>query len=84
MTTERLAVRIESQQKKKLAEMAEREGRSVSDVVRRLIDEALESDRREYLLGLIDEMGKLNIEDVPEPEELSRQLAEKYDFERLC
>ena len=64
--------------------MAEREGRSVSDVVRRMIDEALDSNRREYLLGLVDEMGTLNIEDVPEPDELSHQLSEKYDFERIC
>ena len=84
MTTDRLAIRVEPEQKKKLAEMAEREGRSVSDLVRKLINEALEFDRREYLLRLVDEMGKLNIEDVPEPDELSRQLAAKYDFERLC
>jgi predicted CopG family antitoxin len=84
MTMGRLAVRIDPEQKRKLVEMARREGGSISDVIRKLIDQAYESDRREYLLGLIDEMSRLNIEDVPEPDELSRQLAAKYDFEHLC
>jgi hypothetical protein len=35
-------------------------------------------------MRLIDEMASLNIEDVPDPDELSRQLAAKYDFEQLC
>jgi uncharacterized protein (DUF1778 family) len=84
MTSERLAVRIDAEQKKKLVEMAEREGGSISDVVRRLIDHAYDADRRAYLMRLIDEMASLNIEDVPDPDELSRQLAAKYDIEQLC
>lgn len=84
MTAERLAVRIDPEHRRKLQELAERQQASISEVVRRLIDEAYESDRREYLLKLVEEMGQLNIEDVPEPDELSRQLAAKYDFERLC
>jgi hypothetical protein len=84
MTTERLAVRIDSEQRRKLKEMAERQQESVSDVVRRLIDDAYEQDLRAWRHQLVAEMAAMNIEDVPDPDELSRQLAAKYDFERLC
>jgi transposase-like protein len=84
MTTERLAVRIDPEQKKKLVEMAGRGGISVSDVVRKLIDEAYEVDLREWRHQLVREMAALIVEDVPDPDELSRQLAAKYDFERIC
>ncbi len=84
MTTERLAVRLDREHKRKLSELAEREGVPISEVVRRLIDNAWEIDRRSYLLKLVDEMATLNIEDVPDPDELSRELAVKYDFEHLC
>ena len=84
MTTERLAVRLDPEHKKKLMELAEREAISASEVIRRLIDGAYEADRRAYLMCIVDEMASLNVEDVPEPDELSRQLAAKYDFEQLC
>lgn len=84
MASERLAVRLDPEQKRKLLEMAERDNASVSDIIRRLIDEAYEVDRRARLMKLIDEMASMNIEDVPDPDELSRQLAAKYDFEQLC
>ena len=80
MTTERLAVRIEAEQRRKLNEMAERK----QEVVRRLIDDAYEDDLRAWRHQLVSEMAALNIEDVPEPDELCRQLNAKYDFERLC
>lgn len=71
-------------QKKKLAEMAVREQASVSEVVRRLIDEAYESVLIESRLKLVQEIAGLNVEDVPDPDELSRQLNAKYDFTGLC
>ena len=84
MTTERLAVRIDPAQKKKLEEMAERQGQSISEVIRRLIDEAYEEERIEWRMKLVDEIASLNVEDVPDPDELSRQLNAKYDFTGLC
>ena len=83
MTTERLAVRIDAEQRRKLNEMAERKQETISEVVRRLIDDAYEDDLRAWRHQLVSEMAALNIEDVPEPDELCRQLNAKYDFERL-
>ncbi len=83
MTTERLAVRLDIEHKKKLHDLAERKKESISDVVRRLIDEAYEADQIEYRLRLVEEMAALNVEDVPDPDELSRQLNAKYDFTGL-
>lgn len=84
MTADRLAVRIDPGQRKKLEEMARRRKGSISDVIRDLIDEAYAADQRAYLMSLVDEIASLNIEDVPDPDELSRHLAAKYDFEQLC
>ena len=84
MTIDRLVVRLDADRRKKLVELTERRQQSMSDLIRDLIDNAYEIDRREYLMSVVDKIASLNIEDVPDPDELSRQLAAKYDFERLC
>jgi hypothetical protein len=80
MTTDRLAVRIDSVQRRKLKEMAERHHVSISEVVRRLIDEAYDDDQLAWRIQLAEEIGQMCVEEVPDPDELSRQLNAKYDF----
>ena len=84
MIAERLAVRLDPDHRRKLKELARREEATVSDVIRRLIDEAYEKDLVEWRLKLVEELASMNIEDVPDPDELSRQLNAKYDFTGLC
>lgn len=74
MTTERLDVRLDSERRRKLRQLAEEQGAAVSDTIRRLIDRAyedtLEARRRRAAL----ELGRLEIENVPDPAIVNRQL----------
>jgi Arc/MetJ-type ribon-helix-helix transcriptional regulator len=83
MITERLEVRLDSERRQKLAELVERERASISEVIRRLIDQAYEDSLRERRLELVREIAALEIEDVPDPDELSRQLDRTYDIRDL-
>jgi Ribbon-helix-helix protein, copG family len=84
MTVDRLVVRLDTDHRKKLEELSERRQESMSDLVRRMIDAAYEEEMRDWRHQLVREIAALNVENVPEPDELSRQLNSKYDFERLC
>ena len=80
MVTERLEVRLDRERRRKLSELAERQGTPVSEVVRRLIDQGYEEARRQERLRAVEEIAKLEIEDVPDPETLSRQLDTTHDL----
>ena len=72
-------VRLDHEHMCRLVDIAATRGLPVSDVVDELIDEAynalLTSDR----MRAAREIGQLTIEDVPDPETLSRQLAGAYE-----
>ena len=79
MATGRLEVRIDEARRRKLRELAEEQGAPVSETIRRLIDRAYEDTlgvRRKRAAQLL---GRLEIEDVPDPATLSRQLEGTYD-----
>lgn len=78
MTTERLEVRLDSERRRKLEELAEMEDESISETVRLLIDRMYETARRERRRQAAARLAALEVEAVPEPEELSRQLNETY------
>ena len=79
MTTERLEVRLDAEHRRKLDELAKARGRPVSAVIREAIDRAYDEIRLERRLQLVRDIGELNIEDVPDPETLSKQLDEAHD-----
>ena len=74
MTTERLDVRLDQERRRKLRELAAEQGAPVSEMVRRLIDRAYEETLPARRRRAAQELGRLEIEDVPDPETLSRQL----------
>lgn len=78
MVAERLDVRLDPDHRRKLDEVAASRGAPVSRVIRELIDQAHEevdlTRRKAAVLALIG----MEIEDVPDLEELSRQLDETY------
>ena len=80
MTTERLEVRIDSELRRKLDELAKARGRPVSAVVRDAIDQAYETDLREKRLAAVERLRQLNVEDVPDMETLRRQLDETHEI----
>jgi len=83
MAAERYEIRLDSERRRQLRELAALYEASASDVVRRLIDQAYEELDRERRLEAVRKMASLEIEDVPDPEELSRQLDATHDIPDL-
>ena len=79
MATERLDVRLDQERRRKLRELAAEQGAPVSEMVRRLIDRAYEDTLQARRRRAAQELGRLEIEDVPDPETLSRQLEGTHD-----
>lgn len=77
MTT-RLGVRLDSARRSRLDEIAQSKGAPISEVVRSLIDDAYEDMRRERRMQAVERLANLNAGDMPDPEELARQLNDKY------
>lgn len=78
MVLERLDVRLETEHRRKLAELAEREKASISEVVRRMIDRAYEAEMRERRLAAAERLVAMDLGGVPEPDELSTLLDEAH------
>ncbi len=77
--TVRLEVRLDEKRRAQLEEIAGNRGASVSDVVRSLIDGAYEEISRERRRRAVERLINLNVEQMPDPEELARQLNDKYE-----
>ena len=83
MTADRLEVRLDSERRRKLEELAEMEDESISQTVRLLIDHVYEEKRRERRIRAAERLAALEVEELPDPEELSRQLNETYSAGNL-
>jgi Arc/MetJ-type ribon-helix-helix transcriptional regulator len=75
MRTERIEVRLDPETRGKLEELAATRGSSVSELVRALIEHSYEEEvAGAARLAAAERIGRMEIEDVPEPTELKRQL----------
>lgn len=79
MKYDRLEVRLDEEHAKKVAELKAAYDTSVSDAVRRAIDEAYEKVMVQRRLDAVKKMSEANLEDMPDPEELRRQILAGYD-----
>jgi hypothetical protein len=79
LAIDRLEVRLDPERKRKLVALASQQGVPLSETVRRLIDEAYEEIRHQRRLQAVLAISQMEIEDVPDPDELSRQLAEAHN-----
>ncbi len=79
MATERLEVRLDRERRRKLSELATARGAPISAVVRGMIDQAYEEALRASRVRAAQELARLAVEDVPDPETLSRQLEGTYE-----
>ena len=79
MVSERLEVRLDKERRRKLSELAASRGAPISELVRQMIDEQYEAILRERRLTAVREIAKMQIEDVPDPETLKRQLDSAHD-----
>jgi hypothetical protein len=83
MLSERLEVRLDTERRRKLSQITAARGSPVSVVVRDLIDQAYEDIHRAERLRAARELGEMEIEDVPDPETLKRQLESTHDLPDL-
>lgn len=70
----RLEIRLDSEHRRKLEEVARSGELTVSEAVRRMIDRAYDEESRARRVVAAEEISRLDLEDVPDPETLSRQL----------
>ena len=75
----RLEVRLDDERKERLDMLVETAGSPTPEVVRRLIDDAWEAMMLERRKAAVERLISLNGEDVPDPDILSRQLANRYE-----
>ena len=75
----RLSVRLDDEQRRRLDMVVETRGAPISDVVRRLIDDAYEEIMLERRRAAVERMAAMEIEDVPDPETLSRELEAAHE-----
>ena len=77
--TNRLDVRLNSEHRRRLEELAQEDGVPISAVVRRLIDGAYEDILRTRRKQAIERLIRLNMEDPPDPDTLSRELEAAHE-----
>ena len=79
MRTERVEVRLDPETRLKLEEVAAARGSSVSELVRDLIERSHEEEvAGAARLAAAERIGRMEVEDVPEPAELKQQLSEAH------
>jgi predicted transcriptional regulator len=77
MCTGSVEVRLDPEMRGKLEEVAAARGSSVSELVRALIEHSYEEEIASVArLEAAERIGQMEVEDVPEPAELKRQLSE--------
>ncbi len=79
MALERLDVRLDHDRRRKLQEMAAEQKTSVSETIRRLIDNAYDDALGGRRKLAAQALGRLAIEDVPGPAILGHQLESAHE-----
>lgn len=74
MVSERLDVRLDPERRRRLNAIAKERGAPVSEVMRQMIDDAYRDIDHAIRMRAVDTLATLNVEDVPDPDELNRQL----------
>ena len=75
----RLDVRLDAERRRRLEELVEERGVPISEVVRRLIDDAYEGILRERREQAVERLTRLEVEDPPDAVTLSRELAAAHE-----
>ena len=75
----RLDVRLDSELRRRLEELAEEKGEPISEVVRRLIDDAYQEIIQKRRMRAARRLVSLEVEDPPDPAQLSRELEAAHE-----
>ena len=74
----RLDVRLDTEHRRRLEELVAERGMPISEVVRRLIDDAYEDVMRKRRRKAVERLVNLNAECPPDPAELSKIVEEAH------
>ena len=80
----RLDVRLDAERRRRLEEIVGERGMPISEVVRRMIDDAYEEVMRERRIEAVGRLVKLEVEDPPDAATLSRELEAAHETGGLC
>jgi predicted DNA-binding protein len=80
----RFEVRLDSECRERLSELAESRGTTAAEIVRQLIDDAYEEVLGHRRLQAAEELIASNAEIPPDPEELSQLLGTAHDLCGIC
>ena len=75
----RLDVRLDTERRRRLEELAAARAKPISEVVRRLIDDAYEDVLRERRRQAVERLIRLEVEDPPDAATLSRELEAAHE-----
>ena len=75
----RLHVRLDPERRRRLEELAVESGVPISEVIRRLIDDAYDGIMRERRKQAVERLTRLEVEDTPDAATLSRELATAHE-----
>ena len=75
----RLDVRLDARRRRRLEELVGERGASMSEVVRRLIDDAYDDLVRARRSQAIEQLIGMNVEDPPDPDTLSHELEAAHE-----
>ena len=75
----RLDVRLDTERRRRIEELAAERGEPISEIVRCLIDDAYESIMRERRIAAVERLSALAVEDPPDAATLSRELEAAHE-----
>ena len=82
--TNRLGVRLNDEHRRRLDELVQEEGATISDAVRNMIDAAYEDMLRTRRQQAVERLIGLHLEDPPDPDTISRELEATHAPGGLC
>ena len=75
---ERLEVRLDREHRRRLEDVARSRGSTISEAVRRMIDVAYEQVLMDERKRAVERLAGLEVEEVPDPDVLARQLEDAH------
>jgi hypothetical protein len=76
-----LEIRLDTERREHVDFVAEEEGVSTTDAIRRLLDRGFEDWMKERRRLAVDRIAAMEIEERPHPEALARQMDSMYDLD---
>jgi len=81
VVTKRIEARFDEETAEILSNLAHERNSTVAEVLREAVRRMDDDEQRERRRRIVDEIAAMNIEEMPDPEELARQMDSMYDLD---